>query len=88
MSGTPSKSTRFFVGITGASGHAYAESLIARLELDTTKRFREYSRGNKQKVGLVQAFMHKPKLLILDEPTSGLDPVSYTHLTLPTILRV
>lgn len=59
----------YFANLRGGVDKAYAESLIARLELDTTKRFREYSRGNKQKVGLVQAFMHKPKLLILDEPT-------------------
>ncbi len=51
-------------------------SLIERLGLDPSKRFREYSRGNKQKVGLVQAFMHKPRLLILDEPTTGLDPLN------------
>jgi ABC-2 type transport system ATP-binding protein len=50
----------------------YAE----RLGLDLTRKFREYSKGNKQKVGLVQAFMHKPRLLILDEPTAGLDPLN------------
>ena len=50
--------------------------LVERLGLDPGKRFREYSRGNKQKVGLIQAFMHKPRLLILDEPTSGLDPLN------------
>jgi ABC-2 type transport system ATP-binding protein len=66
----------YFANLRGGVDRAFAESLIARLELDTTKRFREYSRGNKQKVGLVQAFMHKPKLLILDEPTSGLDPLN------------
>lgn len=51
-------------------------SLAERLQLDLGKKFREYSRGNKQKVGLVQAFMHHPRLLILDEPTSGLDPLN------------
>src|SRR5215831_9340126 len=66
----------YFANLRGGVDKAYAESLIARLELDTTKRFREYSRGNKQKVGLVQAFMHQPRLLILDEPTSGLDPLN------------
>jgi ABC-2 type transport system ATP-binding protein len=66
----------YFANLRGGVDRAYAESLLARLELDTTKRFREYSRGNKQKVGLVQAFMHKPQLLILDEPTSGLDPLN------------
>jgi ABC-2 type transport system ATP-binding protein len=52
------------------------ESLAARLQLDLGKKFREYSKGNKQKVGLVQAIMHQPRLLILDEPTSGLDPLN------------
>ena len=52
------------------------EDLAARLQLDLDRKFREYSKGNKQKVGLVQAFMHKPRLLILDEPTSGLDPLN------------
>ena len=52
------------------------ERLSERLQLDVNKRFREYSRGNKQKVGLVQAFMHRPRLLILDEPTSSLDPLN------------
>jgi ABC-2 type transport system ATP-binding protein len=50
--------------------------LVERLGLDPTRKFRHYSRGNKQKVGLVQAFMHRPRLLILDEPTSGLDPLN------------
>ncbi|MEO6457422.1 MAG: ABC transporter ATP-binding protein [Chloroflexia bacterium] len=52
------------------------ESYAERLQLDLGKKFREYSKGNKQKVGLVQAFMHRPRLLILDEPTSGLDPLN------------
>jgi len=52
----------------------YREKLIERLELDTTKRIKSLSRGNKQKVGLVAAFMIRPDLLILDEPTAGLDP--------------
>jgi ABC-2 type transport system ATP-binding protein len=47
-----------------------------RLDLDLNRKFREYSRGNRQKVGLVQAFMHRPRLLILDEPTGGLDPLN------------
>lgn len=38
-------------------------------------KIREYSRGNKQMVGIVQAFMHDPELVIMDEPTSGLDPL-------------
>jgi ABC-2 type transport system ATP-binding protein len=62
--------------LRGGVDQAYLKSLIGRLELDPSKRFREYSRGNKQKVGLIQAFMHRPKLLILDEPTGGLDPLN------------
>ncbi len=53
----------------------YRTELCERLDLDPTRKMREYSRGNKQKVGLVAAFMNKPDLLILDEPTSGLDPL-------------
>ena len=49
--------------------------LADRLELDLRSRIRSLSKGNRQKVGLVQAFMHQPELLILDEPTSGLDPL-------------
>jgi ABC-2 type transport system ATP-binding protein len=55
---------------------AFLHSLVERLGFDSSKRFREYSHGNKQKLGLVQAFMHKPRVLILDEPTSGLDPLN------------
>jgi len=53
----------------------YWQTLADRLELDTSRRIRQFSRGNKQKVGIVAAFMNKPELLILDEPTSGLDPL-------------
>ncbi len=49
--------------------------LAERLGLDLTRRVRDLSRGNRQKVGVVQAFMHWPRLLVLDEPTSGLDPL-------------
>jgi ABC-2 type transport system ATP-binding protein len=53
----------------------YWQTLAERLDLDTSRKIRELSRGNKQKVGVVAAFMSKPDLLILDEPTSGLDPL-------------
>src|SRR5213082_856574 len=62
--------------LRGGVDQTYVRYLVERLGFDPSKRFREYSRGNKQKVGLVQAFMHKPRLLILDEPTSGLDPLN------------
>jgi ABC-2 type transport system ATP-binding protein len=66
----------YLANLRGGVDHAYVMQLIERLDLDPSRRFREYSRGNKQKVGLVQAFMGKPRLLILDEPTSGLDPLN------------
>ncbi len=62
--------------LRGGVDQANVRALIERLDFDPSKRFREYSRGNKQKLGLVQALMHKPRLLILDEPTSGLDPLN------------
>ncbi|HEX6819961.1 MAG TPA: ABC transporter ATP-binding protein [Ktedonobacterales bacterium] len=67
---------QYFANLRGGVDQAYLRSLVDRLEVDPSKRFREYSRGNKQKIGLVQAFMHRPRLLILDEPTSGLDPLN------------
>jgi ABC-2 type transport system ATP-binding protein len=56
-------------------GTDYWKILAERLDLDTSRRIRQFSRGNKQKVGVISAFMGKPDLLILDEPTSGLDPL-------------
>ena len=49
--------------------------LSRRLDLDLDRRIDDMSKGNKQKVGVIQAFMHDPDLLLLDEPTSGLDPI-------------
>jgi len=53
----------------------HADELAERLNLDTSKRVRDLSSGNKRKLGLVIAMMHSPELLILDEPTGGLDPL-------------
>jgi ABC-2 type transport system ATP-binding protein len=53
----------------------YAGTLAERLGLDLARPAGKLSKGNKQKLGLVQAFMHRPELLVLDEPTSGLDPL-------------
>lgn len=53
----------------------YVQQLAQRLDLDLTMPIKNLSKGNKQKVGMVQALMHRPELLFLDEPTSGLDPL-------------
>ncbi|MFC0003845.1 ABC transporter ATP-binding protein [Micromonospora siamensis] len=66
---------RFFGDARGGVAWSQVTALAERLELDLTRPVRTMSKGNKQKVGLVQAFMHQPALLILDEPTSGLDPL-------------
>jgi ABC-2 type transport system ATP-binding protein len=66
----------YLANLRGGVDQPFTRTLIERLDLDPSKRFRDYSRGNKQKIGLVQAFMHRPRLLILDEPTSGLDPLN------------
>jgi ABC-2 type transport system ATP-binding protein len=73
------KATAFFDMVNNMRGNngdrAYRDQLCERLDLDVSRKIRNYSRGNKQKVGIVIAFMNKPELLILDEPTSGLDPL-------------
>ena len=66
----------YLANLRGGLDMRYTYSLAERLQLDLTRKFRDYSKGNKQKVGLIQAFMHRPRLLILDEPTSGLDPLN------------
>jgi ABC-2 type transport system ATP-binding protein len=72
---TGGETIAYFANLRGGVDTAYQRSLIERLDLDPSRKFREYSKGNKQKVGLVIAFQHQPDLLILDEPTSGLDPL-------------
>ena len=53
----------------------YAIELSKKFDLDLNKKAKNLSKGNKQKVGIIQAFCHEPEILILDEPTSGLDPL-------------
>src|SRR4029079_2570661 len=65
----------YFANLRAGVDPAYQADLIKRLDIDTSRKFKEYSKGNKQKVGLIVALQHRPDLLILDEPTSGLDPL-------------
>jgi ABC-2 type transport system ATP-binding protein len=72
---TGGQTLEYFGNLRGGVDKAYQAQLIERFDLDPSRRFREYSKGNKQKVGLVAALQNKPELLLLDEPTSGLDPL-------------
>ena len=66
----------YFGHLRGGVDQTYLKQLIQRLDLDPSRKFRQYSSGNKRKVVLIQAFMHRPRVLILDEPTNGLDPLN------------
>ncbi len=65
----------FLGALHGGFDAAYRDVLIERFTLDPSRRVRAYSKGNRQKVGLIGAFMTRADVLILDEPTSGLDPL-------------
>jgi len=66
----------YFANLRGGVDQSYLKKLVDRFDLDTNRKFRQYSTGNKRKVVLIQAFMHRPRVLVLDEPTSGLDPLN------------
>ncbi|MBP05574.1 MAG: hypothetical protein CL728_02375 [Chloroflexi bacterium] len=70
---TPLEYFQYILRIENNKSKLYQE-LSERFKLELSKKIKDLSKGNKQKVGIVQAFMKDPKLLILDEPTSGLDP--------------
>jgi len=72
---TGRQTINYFAGLRGGVETAYVDELAERLQADLTRKVGEYSTGNRQKIGLIQAFMHKPALLILDEPNAGLDPL-------------
>ena len=72
---TGGQTIEYFANLRGGIDAAYQAELVKRLDIDTSRKFREYSKGNKQKIGLIVALQHRPDLLVLDEPTSGLDPL-------------
>jgi ABC-2 type transport system ATP-binding protein len=66
---------RYFGALRGGVEWSYVEELAERFDCDLSMRIHSLSHGNRQKVALLQAFMHRPELLVLDEPTQGLDPL-------------
>ena len=65
----------FLGSLRGSTDPAFRRALLDRFDLDPDRPIGELSTGNRRKVGIVQAFMHRPELVVLDEPTSGLDPI-------------
>lgn len=65
----------YFANLRGGVEWSYVDELADRLDADLTKKVGDLSSGNRQKIGLIQAFMSRPQLLIMDEPSSGLDPL-------------
>ncbi len=72
---TGGQTMEYFANLRGGVDPLYQAELVARLDIDPSRKFKELSKGNKQKIGLIVALQHRPDLLILDEPTSGLDPL-------------
>ncbi|HEY7452871.1 MAG TPA: ABC transporter ATP-binding protein [Candidatus Limnocylindria bacterium] len=72
---TGGQTIEYFANLRGGVDRDYQRDLIERLDVDPSRKFKEYSKGNKQKIGLVVALQHRPDLLMLDEPTAGLDPL-------------
>jgi len=72
---TPREYLRYVAALRGLDGLGEGEALAERFELELDRPIKALSKGNRQKVGLVQAFLHHPDLLLLDEPTAGLDPL-------------
>lgn len=72
---TGSELLRYVADLRGVTDLSYATELAKRMDCDLTRHLKTLSHGNRQKIGLIQAFMHRPQLIILDEPTIGLDPL-------------
>jgi ABC-2 type transport system ATP-binding protein len=72
---TGAQTLEFLARLHGGTDRAYRDELVQRFDLDTSKKVRALSKGNRQKVQLVAALATRADLLVLDEPTSGLDPL-------------
>jgi polyether ionophore transport system ATP-binding protein len=72
---TGAECLHYLARLHGEVDEAYRATLVHRFAFDTSKRLRDLSKGNRQKVQLIAAFAGRPELLIMDEPTSGLDPL-------------
>ncbi len=70
----------FFANLRGGVDMKYVNVLVERFDVQMTKKIGDLSSGNRQKIGIIQAFMNKPEFLILDEPSGGLDPLMQREL--------
>jgi len=77
---TGAENITYLANLRGGVDKSFVSSLAERLEVDLTRKVSDLSTGNKQKVGLIQAFMSKSELVILDEPSTGLDPLMQQEL--------
>lgn len=66
---------KYFANLRGGVDWSYVDELVDRLKADLSMRTGNLSSGNRQKIGLIQAFMNKPDVMIMDEPSAGLDPL-------------
>lgn len=77
---TGADTLRFFANLRGGVEQGYVNQLAERFGAQLEKRISDMSSGNRQKIGIIQAFMSRPRLLIMDEPSSGLDPLMQREL--------
>jgi len=70
----------YFANLRGGVDWSHVDRLAKRLDADLSRKVGDLSSGNRQKVGLIQAFMNRPEVLIMDEPSSGLDPLIQREL--------
>jgi len=82
---TGRRTIQYFANLRGGVDLARVDELAERFDADLDRKVGEYSSGNRQKIGLILAFMHNPEVVILDEPITGLDPL--VQLELHTLMR-